>query len=67
MSKKKANQNIDQNKINTFLKGLNKDSEPSFVNEGMWIHARNAVNNSKQGDLGSLSNEPANQFCIRSG
>lgn len=45
MSKKKANQNIDQNKINTFLKGLNKDSEPSFVNEGMWIHARNAVNN----------------------
>ena len=67
MSKKQANQNIDQNKINTFLKGLNKDSEPSFVNEGMWIHARNAVNNSKQGDLGSLSNEPANQFCIRSG
>ena len=67
MAKKSGAQNIDQNKINTFLKGLNKDSEPSFVNEGMWVHARNAVNNTKQGDLGALANEPANQFCIRSG
>ena len=67
MAKKTGPQNIDQNKINTFLKGLNKDSEPSFVNEGMWIHARNAVNNTKQGDIGALANEPANEFCIRSG
>ncbi len=67
MAKKTGPQNIDQNKINTFLKGLNKDSEPSFVNEGMWVHARNAVNNTKQGDVGALANEPANQFCVRSG
>jgi hypothetical protein len=63
----KGAQNIDQNKLNTFIKGLNKDADPSFVSEGMWIHARNAVNNSREGDLGSLSNEPANKYCATAG
>lgn len=51
----------------TFTKGLNKDSDPSFVQEGMWIHARNAVNNTIEGNLGSLSNESSNYLCITTG
>ena len=52
-------QDTAQNQTNTFIKGLNKDSNPSFVTEGMWTHARNAVNNTAEGDLGTLSNVPA--------
>jgi hypothetical protein len=60
-------QNLEQNKTNTFIKGLNKDSDPSFVQEGMWTHARNASNNTFEGDLGTLSNEPSNIFCTQAG
>jgi hypothetical protein len=56
-----------QNKTNTFLKGLNKDSDPSFVNEGMWTHARNASNNTREGDLATLSNEASNILCAIAG
>ena len=56
-------QDLSQNKTNTFIKGLNKDSDPSFVSEGMWTHARNAVNNTAEGDLGTLSNESSNALC----
>jgi hypothetical protein len=45
------------NNINLFNKGLNKDTDPSFIGEGMWTHARNAVNNTIEGDVGTLSNE----------
>ena len=38
-------QDTNDNKVNSFVKGLNKDYDASFVEEGMWIHARNAVNN----------------------
>ena len=51
----------------TFTKGLNKDSDPSFVQEGMWIHARNATNNTVEGNLGTLSNESSNYLCITTG
>ena len=60
-------QNSAQNLTNTFTKGLNKDSDPSFVSEGMWLHARNAVNNTAEGDLGTLSNESSNYLCITAG
>jgi hypothetical protein len=60
-------QSIDQNQLNTFVKGLNKDLDPSFVSEGMWTHARNATNNTREGDAGSLSNEPANVYCTQAG
>lgn len=63
MAKKSGSQDITQTTTNTFLKGLNKDSDPSFVTEGMWTHARNAVNNTSEGDLGTLSNESANYLC----
>ena len=42
--------NSGQNITRTFTKGLNKDSDPTFVDEGMWTHARNAVNNTSEGE-----------------
>ena len=49
---------------NTFSKGMVKDYNETFVGEGLWTHARNAVNNSHDGQLGVISNEPANLHCI---
>ena len=48
---------------NSFTKGLNKDADPLFVAEGMWRDARNAVNNTDEGSLGTLSNAESNQLC----
>jgi hypothetical protein len=56
-------QDTNKNSINNFVKGLNKDSDPSFVSEGMWTHAVNASNNTAEGDVGSLSNESSNYLC----
>ena len=67
MAKRKTINNTSGVETNTFLKGLNKDSDPSFVQEGMWTHARNAVNNTVEGDLGTLSNESANYLCATAG
>ena len=60
-------QNTTQNVNHSFVKGLNKDSDPSFVQDGMWTHARNAVNNTIEGDIGTLSNESSNFICGISG
>ena len=64
---KKNIQDTGQNKTNTFVKGLNKDSDPTFIAEGMWTHARNAVNNTLEGGLGTLSNETSNVYCVEAG
>jgi hypothetical protein len=64
---KKNIQDTNQNKTNTFVKGLNKDSDPTFIAEGMWTHARNAVNNTLEGGLGTLSNETSNVYCVEAG
>jgi hypothetical protein len=64
---KKNIQNTSQNKTNTFVKGLNKDSDPTFIAEGMWTHARNAVNNTLEGNIGTLSNETSNVLCGEAG
>jgi hypothetical protein len=60
---KRNQQDTSQQNTNSFIKGLNKDSDPLFVQEGMWTHARNAVNNTAEGDLGTLSNEESNALC----
>ena len=57
--------NLDASR--TFIKGLSKDTDPSFIEEGMWTYARNAVNNTKEGDIGTLSNEESNAQCITIG
>ncbi len=56
-------QNTNTNTTNSFNKGLIKDPADSFVGEGLWTHARNAVNNSTEGQLGLLGNEPATTLC----
>jgi len=63
----KGMQNTAQIVNRSFTKGLNKDADPSFVGEGMWTHARNVVNNTEEGNLGTLSNEDANTLCITAG
>ena len=67
MAKKNSLQNVSQDVTNSFTKGLNKDSEPSYVTEGMWTHAINATNSTIEGDLGSISNESSNYLCGTSG
>jgi hypothetical protein len=46
-----------------FSKGLVKDIEDSLSEGSVWSHARNAINNSKSGDLGTLGNEQGNYLC----
>jgi hypothetical protein len=60
-------QNTSQNINHSFTKGLNKDSDPSFVQDGLWTHARNATNNTIEGDLGAISNETSNFLCATTG
>lgn len=50
---------------NGFNKGMMKDISESFMPEGTWYHARNLVNNSNQGDLGVVGNEPSNNLFIQ--
>ena len=49
---------------NSFSKGMMKDFNESFVGEGLYTHARNAVNNSHDGQVGTIGNEPANLQCV---
>ena len=49
--------------VNSFSKGMNKDVAPSLENNQSWWHARNAANNSEDGDLGVIGNEPSNLQC----
>lgn len=57
-------QNTSNATTRTFVGGLNKDTDRSFLKEDSWQHARNAINNSKAGNLGDLGNEPSNLFCV---
>ncbi len=52
--------NID---TDIFVKGMTKDPNASLVGKDQWTHARNAINNSTEGDVGTLGNEPANKEC----
>jgi hypothetical protein len=36
----------------------------TFIGEGLWTHARNAANNSHDGQVGVIGNEPANLSCV---
>jgi hypothetical protein len=46
-----------------FNKGMMMDFDDLIVPEGVWIRARNAVNNSQNGNIGVIGNEPSNQLC----
>lgn len=49
---------------NSFSRGMQKDYNETFVAEGLYTHARNSVNNSHDGQLGVIGNEPANLLCV---
>lgn len=46
------------------VKGMVKDMDDSYSPEATWFHARNAMTNSRDGNLGTLANEPANLHCV---
>lgn len=50
---------------NSFSKGMLKDYNETFVGEGLYTHARNAVNNNHEGNVGVIGNEPSNLFCVK--
>jgi hypothetical protein len=50
---------------NTFNKGMLKDYNETFVGDGLWTHARNLVNNSHDGNIGVVGNEPSNIQCVK--
>lgn len=56
-------QDTSLNKTRSFVKGLTRDTDPSFIQDGMWNYARNASNNTREGDIGTLSNEESNALC----
>jgi hypothetical protein len=58
-----SNQNPPE-KMNSFTKGMVKDSNDTYIGEGVWSHARNLVNNSHDGQLGVIGNEPSNLLCV---
>lgn len=56
-------QNTNNVTTNVFNKGMLKDLDVAFNPEGVWTHARNAVNNTIFGQTGVIGNEPANELC----
>ena len=60
-----AQDGTSSNDINRFDKNLMEDVNDYHLGESQWTHARNAINNSRTGDLGKLGNEPSNLFCIK--
>lgn len=57
------NASSNASKTNTFQKGMVKDFNETFVGEGLYTHARNAINNTHTGQIGVLGNEPSNLSC----
>lgn len=45
--------------------GLVTDLNSSFLSKETYSHARNAVRNSREGDLGAIGNEPSTLECIK--
>jgi hypothetical protein len=49
---------------NSFSKGMIKDYNETFVGDGLYTHGRNLVNNSHDGQVGVVGNEPSNLLCV---
>lgn len=64
MAKQKGNSgSLNTGSVNSFNKGMVKDYTDIFIEEGLWTHAINAINNSHYGETGSIGNEPSNEYC----
>ncbi len=59
--------NTSNVQTHSFVKGLNKDSDFTYLQNGMWTHARNATNNTIEGNQGTISNASSNQLCAIAG
>ena len=64
MADKQNTSKVDTNVSNRAA--LITDLNSSYISNEQYSHARNAVRNSKQGDLGTIGNEPSNQLCFQS-
>jgi hypothetical protein len=62
-SRRGANTNTTGIQAQGFTKALVEDVGNYLVDDQSWTQARNAINNSKSGDIGSLGNEASNVFC----
>lgn len=58
-------QNTSSTGTRSFDKDLKEDVNDFHLPPNSWTHSRNAINNSKTGDLGKLGNEPSNLFCVK--
>jgi len=67
MAKRRNLGNTTNVQSNSFVKGLNKDSDFTYVQNGMWTHARNATNNTIEGNQGTISNASSNELCATAG
>ena len=56
-------QNTSMVKVDSFLKGMNKDYDSMYVGDGFWTNAINAINVTHFGDRGDIGNEPSNKKC----
>ena len=56
-------QDTSSTETNLFMKGMVKDTFTPISGKESWEHARNAINNSIDGDTGVIGNEPANLHC----
>lgn len=63
MAKQKRSKGSTNVQTHSFVKGLNKDSDFTYLQNGMWTHARNATNNSVEGNQGTISNASSNELC----
>jgi hypothetical protein len=63
--RRRSVQSTSSIETNAFSKGMYKDLNESLTPKTNWTHARNAANNSVDGDVGVLGNEPANLLCAK--
>ena len=54
----------NKNSTRSFDKELNTDIKDYHTSPNSWDYARNAIPNSKTGDIGDLGNEPSNLKCM---
>ena len=58
-------QNTSSQDPRRFDKEMNEDINDFHLSPDSWTQARNAINNSKTGDVGKVGNEPSNLFCTK--
>lgn len=63
MAKRSNIQNTSSGSTKSFDKDLVEDIQNLHMPGNSWTQARNAIPNTVRGDIGDLSNEPANLFC----